>query len=89
MTKVFNEVTWFKQEMIEGSVAARGRFARHVPNASVVKIRSSELGGRGRGHEDPGAASMVFVLTAAGGTLVEGSRSDEMTAGSGSEEGER
>lgn len=33
------------------------------------KGRSSKLGERSRGHEDPGAASMYLILRAAGGAL--------------------
>ncbi len=39
-----------------------------------TKGRSSKLGERSRGHKDPGAASMVLVLSAAGEALAEGSR---------------
>ena len=34
-----------------------------------AKGRSSKLGERSRGHKDPGAASMVLILGAAGGAL--------------------
>ncbi|PLS87289.1 MAG: dihydroxyacetone kinase, partial [Actinobacteria bacterium] len=57
MTRVFNEATSFKEEMIEGFVAAYGRFVRRVPNASgVVAVgaptpgRVSVLIGGGSGH---------------------------------------
>ena len=88
MTRVFNEAILFKEEVVEGCVAARGRFAWRASNACVVKARSLKLGERGRAHEKPGAASTVLVPTAAGEAFVEGSRHDDMQAGSGSEGGE-
>ena len=57
MTRVFNEATSFKEEMIEGFVAAYGRFVRRVPNASGVMAvgaptpgKVSVLIGGGSGH---------------------------------------
>ncbi len=57
MTRVFNEATSFKEEMIEGFVAAYGRFVRRVPNASGVMVvgaptpgKVSVLIGGGSGH---------------------------------------
>lgn len=57
MTRVFNEATSFKEEMIEGFVAAYGRFVRRVPDASgVVAVgaptpgKVSVLIGGGSGH---------------------------------------
>ena len=57
MTRVFNEATSFKEEMIEGFVAAYGRFVRRVPGASGVVAagaptpgKVSVLIGGGSGH---------------------------------------
>lgn len=57
MTRLFNEPTAFKDEMIEGFVAAYGRYVEQVPGASGVMLRGgprpgkvSVIVGGGSGH---------------------------------------
>ena len=57
MTRLFNQPAHFKEEMIEGFVAAYGRFVERIPDASGVRIaggavkgKVSLLVGGGSGH---------------------------------------
>ena len=69
--------------LAEGGSGTAGAWGRALPAASEgaeatsgmigTKGRSSKLGERSRGHRDPGAASMVLVLSAVGEALAEGS----------------
>src|SRR5437764_7599304 len=46
MTRVFNDPTAFKEEMIEGFVAANGRYVKRIPNASGVMAVSAPIRGK-------------------------------------------
>jgi dihydroxyacetone kinase len=70
----------------EGGSGTSDAWSRALPAASEgaeatsgmvsTKGRSSKLGERSRGHKDPGAASRVLILSAAGEALAEGSKQE-------------
>lgn len=75
MTKIFNDPTVFKDEMIDGFVAAYGRYLQRVPDASgvmlaggPVKGKVSVLIGGGSGHY-PAFCGMVGPGFATGAVI--------------------
>ncbi|HEU5431818.1 MAG TPA: dihydroxyacetone kinase subunit DhaK, partial [Thermomicrobiales bacterium] len=46
MTRMLNEAAQFREEMIDGFVAANGRYLRRVPNASGVAARGAPAPGK-------------------------------------------
>ena len=46
MTRIFNDPRSFKDEMVDGYVAAYGRYLRRVPNASGVMAAGAPFPGR-------------------------------------------
>jgi dihydroxyacetone kinase len=75
MTRLFNDPTKFKDEMVEGFVAAYGRYVRKIPDASgvmlaggPVKGKVSLLIGGGSGHY-PAFCGMVGPGFATGAVI--------------------
>ncbi|HEU0113561.1 MAG TPA: dihydroxyacetone kinase subunit DhaK, partial [Thermomicrobiales bacterium] len=46
MTRMLNEAAHFREEMIDGFVAANGRYLRRVPNASGVAAQGAPAAGK-------------------------------------------
>ena len=66
MTRIFNEPTAFKDQMVEGFVAAYGRYVKKVPDASAVMAVGAPFAGKvalviggGSGHPVAGFPSTL------------------------------
>jgi dihydroxyacetone kinase len=75
MTRIFNDPTQFKDQMIEGFVAAYGRFVEKIPEASGVMVKGGPIPGKvsvliggGSGHY-PAFCGMVGPGFATGAVI--------------------